>query len=113
MLVDQPAQVLARDAGQRLREERDAGDGLRPLRLGRAAGEREAAAQLGDLVRLGAALVEQRPDPLGQLLGPGAQQRRGLGERRLLGGDVGERAGAGQRLDRGGRRWRWRPRRRA
>ena len=46
-----------------------------------------------------AALVEQGADALGQLVGAGAQQRRGFAERLRLGGDVGERALAGQRLD--------------
>ena len=82
VLVDQAAQVLARDAGQRLGEEGHARDRLRPLRLGRAAGHRQAAAELGDLVRLRLALVEERADALGELLGAGAEERRGLGERR-------------------------------
>ena len=70
-----------------------------PAGVGRAAGHRQAAAEIGDLLGLRLALVEEAADAVGELLGPGAEQRRGVGERGLGGGEVGERAGAGQGLD--------------
>ncbi len=75
------------------------GDGLGTLGLGRAAGHREAAAEVGDLVGLRLALVEEGADALGELLGTGPEQPGGLGQRRALGGDMGQGAFAGQRLD--------------
>ena len=78
VLVDQPAQVLAGDAGERLREERDAGDGLRPLRLGRAAGQRQPAAQLArsrppaPCARRGARGRGRRAPRAGRAAGPAA-----------------------------------------